>query len=146
MVIYLHTYVKEVNGINIVSFQKEYIKRKSSPLENHSRKILKKKNNSFFIFPIAIIFISSFLTVHNLYINTNCEDLYFSVEYNFTSGLTQKNKLMRVQYMNLISKEGNTAVVEVYGLSKSKPHGSITLKGTFLKDELGVWTLHSVES
>lgn len=146
MVIYLHTYVKEVYNINIVSFQKEYIRRKSSPLEHHSRKISKKKNNSFFIIPIAIIFISSFLTIHNLYITTNCEDLYFSVEYNFTSGLTQNNKLMRVQYMNLISKEDNSAIVEVFGLSKSEPHGSTTLKGKFIKDNSGVWTLQSIES
>lgn len=48
--------------------------------------------------------------------------------------------------MDLISKENNTAVVEVFGLSKAKPHRSTFLKGTFIKDESGVWKLNSVEN
>ena len=138
------TYVREVYIINIVSFQKKYTKKKSLPLKHNSRKISNKKNNSFFIISIAIIFITSFLTIHNLYINTNCKDLYFSVEYNFTIGLTDKNKLMRVQYMNLISKDNTTAVVEVFGLSKEEPHGSTSLTGTFTKNTDGVWKLSSI--
>ncbi|MDO5515963.1 MAG: hypothetical protein Q4F66_00305 [Clostridium sp.] len=48
--------------------------------------------------------------------------------------------------MDLVSRENNTAVVEVFGLSKSKPHGSTSLTGIFVKNADGVWKLISVES
>lgn len=53
---------------------------------------------------------------------------------------------MRVRYMNLISKDNNTAVVEVFGLSKSKPHKNISLTGTFIKNVDGIWKISSVKS
>ena len=53
---------------------------------------------------------------------------------------------MRVQHISLISKDNNTAIVEVSGLSKSKPHKSTLLTGTFTRNSDGIWKLSSVES
>lgn len=53
---------------------------------------------------------------------------------------------MRIQYMNLISKDNTTAVIEVFGLSKKEPHKSTSLTGTFVKNPEGVWKLSSINN
>ncbi|NME82256.1 hypothetical protein [Clostridium sp. SM-530-WT-3G] len=45
-----------------------------------------------------------------------------------------------------MSKDNNTAVVEVFGLSKSKPHKNTSLIGTFTKTDAGIWKLSSVDN
>jgi len=149
MVIYSYKLCKGGLNINIVSQKKTYINKKNLPLKYNSRKKHKlryEKYNSLFIISISIIFITSFITIHNLYINTNCKDLYYSVEYNFTVGFTDKNKLMRVQHMSLISKDNTTAIVEVSGLSKTPPHKNTSFTGNFKKRSNGIWELCSVDN
>ena len=46
--------------------------------------------------------------------------------------------------MSLIYCDGETAVVEASGLSKSEPHKSLSLKGSFKKDTNKSWYLEKI--
>ena len=114
---------------------------------NRKRKqIYKCKKYSYFfkLAPICSIIICAFLSTHILYISSNCKDLYYATEYYFTHGFSSENKLLRVKNITLISCNENTAVIEVYGLSKNKPHKSISIRGNFKKDTTSSWYLDSI--
>lgn len=101
-----------------------------------------RRNNSIYsIITIGIIVISSYFITHNFYISSNSKDLYFAVEYNFTNNKNIEDSLLRVKHMTLINYDGNNATVEVSGLSKAKPHHTISLEGSFKKDDNKIWRL-----
>jgi hypothetical protein len=88
---------------------------------------------------LGLIIITSFLIADNMYLYSNSKDLDFVVEYNFTSGFSSENKLLRVQKMSLTYCDEDTAIVEAYGLSKKAPHKSTYVKGSFKKDNNHHW-------
>lgn len=104
----------------------------------------RKQRQKLFFISIGIIIIGSIILTKNLYIMISSKDLSFAVDYNFTNGYPEKEKLLRVQYMTLISREGDTAVVEVSGLTKESPHRNTTKTGVFKKNFFNSWTLKSV--
>lgn len=109
------------------------------------KKLIKAQRRSTLfkiIFVTAVIF-SSFIAAYNFYISMSCRDLSYAVEYYFTNGFSSKDKLLRVQTMSLINSDNNTALVEARGLSKSKPHKSISIKGNFKKSTSSSWYLES---
>lgn len=119
----------------------EYLKRK------HIKKTQRRshKNNSLYsIITTGMIVISAFFITQNFYVLKNSQDLYYAVEYNFTKNSDVNKSLMRVKYMTLINSDGKNATVEVSGLSKSKPHHTISLTGKFTRDNNNSWQLKEI--
>ena len=99
------------------------------------------KNNSIYsIISIVLIVISSYLITQNFYFSKNSKDLSYAVEYAFTQN-NADNSLLRIKYMTLINCDGNNATVEASGISKSKPHHTISITGSFSKDNNQSWHL-----
>ena len=102
-------------------------------------------NSIYSIISIVLIVISSYFITHDFYVSINSQNLYYAVEYNFTNNNDINNSLLRVKYMTLISSDGKNAVVEVSGLSKSRPHHTISLEGSFSKDNNNSWKLKEIK-
>ena len=131
--------------VNNLQLQKEsFVYRKRRRLERNIKIRAKRRVMLSLIISIGIITTASFFITHNLYICSNSKDLEFAVEYNFTTGFSSENKLLRVQKMSLIYCDGETAVVEASGLSKNEPHKNISLKGSFKKDNNKSWYLEKI--
>lgn len=119
----------------------EYLKQK------HIKKIQKRshKNNSLYsIITTGLIVISAFFITQDFYILKNSQDLYYAVEYNFTRANDINDSLLRVQYMTLISSDGQNATVEVSGLSKAKPHHTISLTANFTRNSNKSWQIKDI--
>ena len=126
--------------INNLQLQKEsFFCKKRRRLERNIKIRAKRRVMLSLIISIGLITIASFFITRNLYICSNSKDLEFAVEYNFTTGFSSENKLLRVQKMSLIYCDGETAVVEASGLSKNEPHKNVSLKGSFRKDNNKSW-------
>jgi len=133
--------------LNNIQLQEEcfvYKRRRRRRLQKNitlrnKRKIILSLTISF-----GIIIITSFFMTRNIYISSNSKDLGFAVEYNFTTGSSSENKLLRVQKMSLLYSDGETAVVEASGLSKAAPHKNISIKGSFKKDDKKSWCLEKI--
>ena len=131
--------------VNNLQLQKEsFVYRKRRRLERNIKIRAKRRVMLSLIISIGIITTASFFITHNLYICSNSKDLEFAVEYNFTTGFSSENKLLRVQKMSLIYCDGETAVVEASGLSKNEPHKNVSLKGSFRKDNNKSWYLEKI--
>ena len=131
--------------INTLQLQKEsFVYKKRRRLERNIILRAKRKAMLSLIISLGLITIASFFITHNLYISSNSKDLGFAVEYNFTTGFSSENKLLRVQKMSLIYCDGETAVVEASGLSKNEPHKNISIKGSFKKDNNKSWYLEKI--
>lgn len=116
-----------------------YKYQKSKSIKKTKNKF--RKNSSIYsIISIVLIVISSYFITQNFYLSKNSKDLSYAVEYAFTKSNTD-NSLLRVKYMTLISCDGNSATVEASGLSKSKPHHTISIIGNFSKDNNQSWHL-----
>lgn len=102
-------------------------------------KKIRKKRIRALILLVAIILFSTYL-FHTLYIRNRSKDLQYAVEYSLTSGDT-KERLLRVDNISLIFNDNKKAIVEVSGLSKSEPHTSTKIKGTFKRGLLNSWEL-----
>ena len=91
----------------------------------------KPKKKPLLYILIIILILSPFL-IYKSYINYNCRNLYYSVDYNLTRG--EKSKaVMRVIDMKLIFSDKDSAVVEIKGFSKESPHKSVELQAHFIK-------------
>lgn len=115
--------------------------------QKHIKKTLRRshKNNSLYsIITAGLIVISAFFITQDFYISKNSQNLYYAVEYNFTKANNINNSLMRVKYMTLISSDGQNATVEVCGLSKAKPHHTISLIGKFTRDSNKIWHIKEI--
>lgn len=131
--------------INTLQLQKEsFVYKKRRRLERKIMIRAKRKSIFCLIISLGLIIIISFFITHNIYIYSNCKDLGFAVEYNFTTGFSSENKLLRVQKMSLVYCDGETSVVEASGLSKNKPHKNISVKGSFKKDNNKSWCLEKI--
>lgn len=131
--------------INTLQLQKEsFVYKKRRRLERKIMIRAKRKSIFCLIISLGLIIIISFFITHNIYISSNCKDLGFAVEYNFTTGFSSENKLLRVQKMSLVYCDGETSVVEASGLSKNKPHKNISVKGSFKKDNNKSWCLEKI--
>ena len=131
--------------INNLQLQKEsFVYKKRRRLERNIKIRAKRRIMLSLIISLGLITIASFFITHNLYISSNSKDLEFAVEYNFTTGFSSENKLLRVQKMSLIYCDGETSVVEASGLSKNEPHKNISIKGSFKKDKNKSWYLEKI--
>ena len=129
---------------NTASLQIEsFVYKKRRRLERNILLRSRKKNMLFIVISLGLIIITSFSITKKLYISSNSKDLGFAVEYNFTTGFSSENKLLRVQKMSLLYFDGETAVVEASGLSKTHPHKTISIKGSFKKDKNKSWFLEN---
>ena len=131
--------------INNLQLQKEsFVYRKKRRLKRNIKIKAKRRVLLSLIISIALITTTSFFIIHNLYVCSNSKDLEFAVEYNFTTGFSSENKLLRVQKMSLIYCDGETSVVEASGLSKDEPHKNVSIKGSFRKDKNKSWYLEKI--
>ncbi len=131
--------------INNLPLQTEsFVHRKRKRLERNIIIRSRRKSMFFLIISIGFMILVSFFITRNIYISNNSKDLGFAVEYNFTTGSSSENELLRVQKMSLIYCDGETAVVEVSGLSKDEPHKNVSLKGSFKKDINKSWYLEKI--
>lgn len=131
--------------INNLPLQIEpFVYKKTRRLERSNIIKSRKKALTSLIISLGLIIIASFFITHNIYISSNSKDLGFAVEYNFTTGFSSENKLLRVQKMSLVYYDGETAVVEASGLSKTTPHKNISVKGSFKKDKTKTWYLEKL--
>ena len=128
-----------------LQLQKEsFVYKKRRRLERKIIRRAKRKSIFFLIISLGLITIASFFITRNIYISINSKDLGFAVEYNFTTGFSSENKLLRVQKMSLVYCDGETSVVEASGLSKNEPHKNISIKGSFKKDNNKSWYLEKI--
>ncbi|WP_294153812.1 hypothetical protein [uncultured Clostridium sp.] len=119
----------------------EYLKQR------HIKKTYRKRHNNNALYSIittVLIVISSFFITQDFYILKNSQDLYYAVEYNFTRANDINDSLLRVQYMTLISSDGQNATVEVSGLSKAKPHHTISMTGNFTRVSNKSWQIKEI--
>lgn len=133
--------------LNKLSYERKsypYTQKKS--IQKNKTKRIKKKLQYSLIFSLLLIIISSSFLTHNLYIEINSKDLQFAAEHNFTAGFFSKDKLLRVQNMSLIYSDGESSIIEAYGLSKSEPHKKVIIKGIFRKDSYKSWYLEKIIS
>src|SRR5471030_3098477 len=131
--------------INNLALQKEsFVYKKRRRLERNIMIRAKRKVMLSLIISVGLISLVSFFIAHNVYISNSSKDLGFAVEYNFTTGSSSENKLLRVQKMSLIYCDGETAIVEASGLSKNEPHKNISLKGSFKKNNNKSWSLEKI--
>jgi hypothetical protein len=133
--------------LNDIPIQEEfffYRRRRKRRLERHIALRNKRKVMLSLIVSLGLIIIASFFITQNIYISSNSRDLGFAVEYNFTAGFSSENKLLRVQKMSLIYSDGETAVVEASGLSKTSPHKNTSIRGSFKKDNNKSWYLEKI--
>ena len=121
-----------------------FVYKKRRRLERKIIRRAKRKSIFFLIISLGLITIASFFITRNIYISINSKDLGFAVEYNFTTGFSSENKLLRVQKMSLVYCDGETSVVEASGLSKNEPHKNISIKGSFKKDKNKSWYLEKI--
>lgn len=115
--------------------------------QKHIKKTLRrsrKSNSIYSIITTGLIVISAFFITQDFYISKNSQDLYYVVEYNFTKGNNINDSLLRVQYMTLIYSDGQNATVKVSGLSKAKPHHTISLTGNFTRDNNKSWRIKEI--
>ena len=131
--------------INNLQLQKEFhVYKKKRRLERNIIIRAKRRSILSLIISLGLITIASFFITHSMYISSNSKDLEFAVEYNFTTGFSSENKLLRVQKMSLIYCDGENAVVEASGLSKNEPHKNISVRGSFRKDNTKSWYLEKI--
>ena len=131
--------------INNLSLQTEpFVYKKRRRLQRNIMQRTKRKIMLSLITSIGLIIIASFFITQKIYLSSNSKDLGFAVEYNFTTGFSSENKLLRVQKMSLIYFDGETAIVEASGLSKNEPHKNISIKGSFRKDNNKSWYLEKI--
>lgn len=131
--------------INNLPLQREpFVYKKKRRLERSNIIKSRKKALASLIISLGLIIVASFFITHNIYISSNSKDLGFAVEYNLTTGFSSENKLLRVQKMSLIYYDGETAVVEASGLSKNQPHKTVSVKGSFKKDNNKTWYLEKI--
>ena len=121
-----------------------FVYNKRRRLERKIIRRAKRKSIFFLLISLGLITIASFFITRNIYISINSKDLGFAVEYNFTTGFSSENKLLRVQKMSLVYCDGETSVVEASGLSKNEPHKNISIKGSFKKDKNKSWYLEKI--
>lgn len=121
-----------------------FVYNKRRRLERKIIRRAKRKSIFFLLISLGLITIASFFITRNIYISINSKDLGFAVEYNFTTGFSSENKLLRVQKMSLVYCDGETSVVEASGLSKNEPHKNISIKGSFKKDNNKSWYLEKI--
>ena len=131
--------------INNLQLQKEFhVYKKKRRLERNIIIRAKRRSILSLIISLGLITIASFFITHSMYISSNSKDLEFAVEYNFTTGFSSGNKLLRVQKMSLIYCDGETSIVEASGLSKNEPHKTVSIKGSFRKDSNKSWYLEKI--
>ena len=131
--------------VNTLQLQKKsFVSRKRRKLNRTIKIKAKRRVMLSLIISIGLITTVSFFATHNLYICSNSKDLGFAVEYNFTTGFSSENKLLRVQKMSLIYCDGETSIVEASGLSKNEPHKNVSIKGSFKKDSNKSWYLEKI--
>ena len=70
----------------------------------------------------------------------NCKEISSAVEYLMTKNVD--NALLRVQTIELKFSDGETAVVEAFGLSKEKPHQSTNVE-CHLRKKNNLWKLEN---
>lgn len=130
---------------NNLALQKHTLYEYQKPKHIKKTKSRAHKNNFLYsIITTMLIIISPYFIAHDFYISLNSRDLYFAVEYNFTNYYDNNNCLLRVQHMTLISSNGKTAIVEASGLSKSSPHHTILIRGSFDKDNDDIWRFNEI--
>ena len=128
--------------INASPLQLEsFIYKKKRRLEKNIMLRARRKDMLFLIISLGLIITTSYFITNKLYISNNSRDLGFAVEYNLTTGFSSENRLLRVQKMSLLYFDGETAVVEASGLSKTPPHKTISVRGSFKKDTNKSWIL-----
>jgi len=121
-----------------------FVYQKRRRLEKNIILRSRRKGMFYLIISLALIIITSYFITNKLYISSNSKDLGFAVEYNLTTGFSSENKLLRVQKMSLLYFDGETAVVEASGLSKTSPHKTTSVKGSFKKDANKSWILEKL--
>lgn len=77
-----------------------------------------------------------------IYLTNRCKDLQYAVDYYLTSG-NEEDRLLRVKNITLVFSDKDTAVIEAYGLNKSKPHATTAIEGHFRKDSFDSWKLEN---
>ena len=131
---------------NLYIEEQKIIPRRNRRITRRMRAKAKKKSAICMTLCLIIITLTAFFVARDSYISAKSMDLSYSVEYNFTHGFLSKDKLLRVQRMSLIYSDGESAVVEVFGLAKEEPHKEVSIKGNFKKDSHKSWHLDSVQS
>ncbi len=112
--------------------------------DNINRKKLflinQKKRRRLTIFMTISITISSILISQKIIMYNNCKEISSAVEYLMTKNVD--NALLRVQTIELKFSDGETAVVEAFGLSKEKPHQSTNVE-CHLRKKNNLWKLEN---
>lgn len=105
-------------------------------IKRRNKKIIK---NSL----LLILLIITFFFAKNIYLINKCKDLSYATNYYFTNG-DKDSSLLRIQESKLIFCDTDSAVVQVTGLSKTKPHKKITFNGHFEKGKNDSWEMTTV--
>ena len=101
---------------------------------------------------LITIFIFSFIYIRNVYINNKCENLIYSIDYNFTNSNDKELRLIEVENFSLLSQDNDelskntsTMIVQATGFRDAKPHKKISVVGTFKKDSSKVWEMTEID-
>ncbi len=89
-----------------------------------------------------LILIPTFLIYRN-YITFKCENFDYAVNYYLTKG-KEDDKLLRVNYYNIIFHDIDKIVIKASGLRKLSPHKTLKIEGHFIKNENNSWELENI--
>lgn len=117
------------------------IKKKELMIKRKVR--LKKRKRRLLLTTIAFLSCAIILTalLYKFYINSKSKDLSYAINYTLTNKSEKDQRLLDIQKVNLVFKDEDSAIVEVSGLSKKKPHNDTNIKGYLKKTSSGVWKL-----
>lgn len=113
-------------------------------IKNKRNKI--KKQRQLLLASLIIIF-SLFIIgtlVKNMYVSSQCSNLIYSLDYNFTHWNDKDLRLINVESFSVLSKIDNTIEIEATGYGYKKPYNTTTLIGTFTQNSKGKWVMTSV--
>lgn len=89
-----------------------------------------------------LILIPTFLIYRN-YITFKCKNFDYAVNYYLTKG-KEDDKLLRVNYYNIIFHDIDKIVIKASGLRKLSPHKTLKIEGHFIKNENNSWELENI--
>lgn len=119
----------------MVNNKKVHLSKKEVFIKNQK----KRRKVTYFVILIFIVTLS--IGFKKAYMYFSCKDLSSAVEYHMTSN--KEIPLLRVQSMKLKFSNGDSAVVEAFGLTKEKPHESKSLE-CHLKKKNNYWKLENL--
>jgi uncharacterized protein YpmB len=93
---------------------------------------------------ILIIMILAVCTVSYRYSRNKYKDMNYAAQRYITKGLLNKNKLYKIDKMDVSFSDGSLAVMSITGLEDKAPHKNVSFNMFLEKSKNGIWKVKKV--